>query len=221
MKGEHFNPRSPHGERRHDKRRTYKTEAFQSTLPAWGATFFRIFWIQCKKNFNPRSPHGERLYFLFIPIKQGDFNPRSPHGERLFLLRLTLSHTTFQSTLPAWGATKPRADYFPDLNISIHAPRMGSDNNVVLQVPRRQNFNPRSPHGERPHVQAAYFLKWLISIHAPRMGSDYLDSGVSQQDKAFQSTLPAWGATTCTRAITCLTKNFNPRSPHGERHPRL
>ena len=35
----HFNPRSPHGERRLCTGRTGRGLLFQSTLPAWGATF--------------------------------------------------------------------------------------------------------------------------------------------------------------------------------------
>ena len=81
--------------------------------------------------FNPRSPHGERLVQELRDLVQGDFNPRSPHGERRFNcddtdLTLVISihaprmgsdsssdtgaqsqqSRKFQSTLPAWGATK-------------------------------------------------------------------------------------------------------------------
>ena len=34
---------------------------------------------------------------------------------------------TFQSTLPAWGATVERLHRRRRIGISIHAPRMGSD----------------------------------------------------------------------------------------------
>ena len=56
----HFNPRSPHGERRS----------------------FHFLLHDFDKHFNPRSPHGERRPQT-SPCKGGwDFNPRSPHGER-------------------------------------------------------------------------------------------------------------------------------------------
>ncbi len=36
--------------------------------------------------------------------------------------------------------------------ISIHAPRMGSDQSAPASKPLAPAyFNPRSPHGERPH----------------------------------------------------------------------
>ena len=84
--------------------------------------------------------------------------------------RLTAS-AYFKSTLPAWGATKwtpvlsPAYTFqstlpvggttlrfvFTDVfsNISIHAPRMGSDAESLVYLDAKENFNPRSPHGER------------------------------------------------------------------------
>ena len=58
----HFNPRSPHGERRHGASRETAEDSFQSTLPARGATrrVQRLPFRQ--RNFNPRSPHGERRH---------------------------------------------------------------------------------------------------------------------------------------------------------------
>ena len=59
--------------------------------------------------------------------------------------------------------------------ISIHAPRTGSDAGVSADLRSEHNFNPRSPHGERhiglqPRQRIA-----VISIHAPRTGSDPMD----------------------------------------------
>ena len=57
-----FNPRSPHGERRL-ARKQFQIDcgAFQSTLPARGATRPRYYGAEQRNHFNPRSPHGERL----------------------------------------------------------------------------------------------------------------------------------------------------------------
>ena len=101
----------------------------------------------------------------------------------------------FQSTLPARGAT----------------------GDTLYLYGRLWHFNPRSPHGERHNWLRGNALKggfqstlpargatWHgicrqrqhgISIHAPRTGSDFL--------VLFTLTANA---------------NFNPRSPHGERH---
>ena len=55
------------------------------------------------------------------------FNPRSPHGERLGYPFRNRRPTIFQSTLPAWGATQVKDYLRIPYEISIHAPRMGSD----------------------------------------------------------------------------------------------
>ena len=112
-----------------------------------------FFW-----NFNPRSPHGERRpcavqvrVAVFISIhapRTGsdckgfglrspveDFNPRSPHGERRRAVVVAVFFLqTFQSTLPARGAT------------------------ICERCNRARNvyFNPRSPHGER-HAFSNYW----------------------------------------------------------------
>ena len=124
---EYFNPRSPHGERRHSihngsarfqfqptlpargatasKVKAVHAGTFQPTLPARGATYNALHTDSAEYNFNPRSPHGERP----IDVQGGAwvkyFNPRSPHGERL----------------------EENEELFNFYRISTHAPRTGSD----------------------------------------------------------------------------------------------
>ena len=78
--------------------------------------------------------------------------------------------------------------------ISIHAPRTGSDAGVSADLRSEHNFNPRSPHGERQCSLPQPLGAFQISIHAPRTGSDgnRLSDGHACE---FQSTLPARGAT--------------------------
>ena len=57
----HFNPRSPHGERRKVGWVSGEfSKKFQPTLPARGATLRRPSAGRGRDYFNPRSPHGER-----------------------------------------------------------------------------------------------------------------------------------------------------------------
>ena len=123
-----FNPRSPRGERRPRGCSFCHVGAFQSTLPARGATYSRddgkaymMFSIHAPRegsdgsslssvtieaNFNPRSPRGERQSpHLKQCLPYTDFNPRSPRGERQRCGVGIASTTIFQSTLPARGAT--------------------------------------------------------------------------------------------------------------------
>ena len=108
---------------------------------------------------------GSDLPRITISFGLLNFNPRSPHGERLpkpFQKQLNI---TFQSTLPAWGATCVGCRSRLLSDISIHAPRMGSD------LPARAIFSAVS-----------------ISIHAPRMGSDSTVKAYSN-DRIKRSTL--------------------------------
>ena len=85
----------------------------------------------------------------------------------------------FQSTLPARGAT-----WYLKLTdgreaISIHAPCTGSDDGRRRTSAAAKDFNPRSLHGERPGRFVAAIYEFVISIHAPCTGSDsYTAEGV-------------------------------------------
>ena len=125
-------------------------------------------------------------------------------------------------------------------HISIHAPRTGSDTALVTDktltlefqstLPARgatlqtaadfqdsRNFNPRSPHGERRGQRRESVPAHQISIHAPRTGSDNTPEERKRVQDAFQSTLPARGATSWYGYYYAIDDYFNPRSPHGER----
>ena len=154
------------------EKRGYIYGKFQSTLPARGATeggeemITKILisihapregsdlQLSCRYTdfiyFNPRSPRGERQYFCFCScVCSLDFNPRSPRGERPLLTFSKKCCLRFQSTLPARGATPACIFLKQHFLISIHAPREGSDCSGVGGQFLRQNFNPRSPRGER------------------------------------------------------------------------
>ena len=152
--------------------RASRQKEFQSTLPARGATT-----TSC-------TTYRRTLHF----------NPRSPHGERLMTSHPSSVASGFQSTLPARGATISGTPYKQTSDISIHAPRTGSDPFSVPTCWNGTHFNPRSPHGER---------RWKTN--------DCFAVG------KFQSTLPARGATRSALGITRKQADFNPRSPHGER----
>ena len=175
-KAANFNPRSPHGERR------FRGGAH---LTAWGISIHA-----------PRT--GSDVIWVSVWARRNYFNPRSPHGERLNCFRHRPCIDTFQSTLPARGATRRLVPQGLHIYISIHAPRTGSDSCVDV---------PES-------------LIFAISIHAPRTGSDGISPHCINSASTFQSTLPARGATYSTHRHLCGYNHFNPRSPHGERRPR-
>ena len=169
---------------------------FQSTLPVWGATWRALREYRLHRHFNPRSPCGERL--RHIPQAGGC--------------------TAFQSTLPVWGATLVQIQrvipflYFnprspcgerrdglgaltPKGGISIHAPRVGSDPNVVDTLK----------------------LKSGISIHAPRVGSDVRLVHQKEEDKISIHAPRVGSDGKILASYHIITSYFNPRSPCGER----
>ncbi len=126
-----------------------------------------------------------------------NFNPRSPRGERPVTSRWSSQTQRFQSTLPSRGATYRPIKTPEHWYISIHAPLAGSDFHAALPRGRAENFNPRSPRGERR------LFRHVENVHG-----------------AFQSTLPSRGATKHKRRKRCNARHFNPRSPRGERQLR-
>ncbi len=195
--------------------------------PRTGSDSRRAEQIRKGADFNPRSPHGERRAGLWgqtpeetisihAPRTGSDassnralqtmrhFNPRSPHGERRLLSNRNAQIVTFQSTLPARGATCDVLAWLILGCISIHAPRTGSDAMASAICCVLPDFNPRSPHGERPGCDVGRECTLSISIHAPRTGSDDTFFRVASPRSEFQSTLPARGATmTCKRNFFC------------------
>ena len=147
---------------------------FQSTLPGWGATSS---WSPAStrvRHFNPRSPDGERRCGSLCGISPvGYFNPRSPDGERLAVRSPKVRVFAFQSTLPGWGATAgQQVRHALAVQFQSTLPGWGATDEWRNPLPTPQNFNPRSPDGERRGRRAEALLVAEISIHAPRMGSD-------------------------------------------------
>ena len=97
----------------------------------------------------------------------------SPHTGRDRLVNAPIvSPSLFQSTLPAWGETqRPQPPGTPSLD-----------------------FNPLSPHGERPRSGRMSHEPLQFQSTLPAWGETPSKSPVNAANE-FQSTLPAWGET--------------------------
>ena len=150
---------------------------------------------------------------------------------------------SFQSTLPARGATPAAVRGGAFHVISIHAPRTGSDSSWGSICAATGHFNPRSPHGERrQHGGLMRATQRHFNPRSPH-GERRAPSYAARDGFLFQSTLPARGATVCVSLVMLLViisihaprtgsdgscvahavvvdTHFNPRSPHGERRHR-
>ena len=157
-----------------------------------------------------------------------NFYPRSPRGERHpSVLLLPPLGLTFLSTLPAWGATNTFPDMRSETYISIHAPRVGSDQSDICNQGQRDSISIHAPRvGSDPctiptcaprmrflstlpawgatNTSSCFTRNTPISIHAPRVGSDAAPRRAQTQPLPFLSTLPAWGATTVYSGIVHL-----------------
>ena len=149
----HFNPRSPHGERRRAKFASQSRSRFQSTLPARGATAFPA--RRC--SFLSISIHAPRTgsdAFRNVPNARVIISIHAPRtgsdtpARLVFCLRFS-----FQSTLPARGATRRRSD------------------TARIQI----KFQSTLPARGATISLFGAFVKPTISIHAPRTGSDKRD----------------------------------------------
>ena len=123
----YFNPRSPWGERLWGIQAAQQPPQFQSTLPVGGATPL-FSGIADYFRFQSTLPVGGATQRQPDPAdREKHFNPRSPWGERPYYDGVPVASSRFQSTLPVGGATGQSQPPEVVAEISIHAPRGGSD----------------------------------------------------------------------------------------------
>ena len=212
---------------------------FQSTLPARGATQHPINPL-CAKSISIHAPRTGSDVWVGHFFGWDAISIHAPRtgsdqlGDSIFRLREISIHA------PRTGSDVTSIQPAKKMEgISIHAPRTGSDETLLQRGWFTEDFNPRSPHGERRkhhwgHLNPRRFQSTLpargatayhrltdereaISIHAPRTGSDTLGRRERPKTATFQSTLPARGATDARTLGRRERPYFNPRSPHGER----
>ena len=194
-----------------------------------------------QSDFNPRSPHGERRDFRACSVRPGNFNPRSPHGERQ-RCDCGCNQTDISIHAPRTGSDIGDSDGCGVQTISIHAPRTGSDIRrlQIYQSPSRfqstlpargatqpqrveiilgDDFNPRSPHGERRQPWATSVMSTAFQSTLPARGATSLKRMADKGD-AISIHAPRTGSDVCPEIIICAKLHFNPRSPHGERPAR-
>ena len=195
----HFNPRSPHGERR--------------TRPSCASDSL---------HFNPRSPHGERLAGASAVRGVPAISTHAPRtGSDRRRWRMQSDLLIFQPTLPARGATPqgfPRHQFVGEFQPTL--PARGATSRCLRRLPDK-SFQPTLPARGATDTLLADADVEEISTHAPRTGSDSLMIFSCHGSRAFQPTLPARGATFHSVLRFLASSDFNPRSPHGERlyHP--
>ncbi len=189
---------------------------FQSTRPAWGATF----------------PEGKSHTIGLFQSTRPAWGATTAHHQRP-------RNTGFQSTRPAWGATGTVARPTIRVLVSIHAPCVGRDPSVDtiaedslwFQSTRpawgatgthqrkgcnAQCFNPRALRGAR-HAGAYHHRSInLVSIHAPCVGRDGAHSAQTSHMGGFNPRALR-GARRWNAGKGYRIESFNPRALRGAR----
>ena len=215
-----FNPRSPHGERRGHPEMDQSRRRISIHAPRTGSDTSSPALCCPRSHFNPRSPHGERPLFFCrcgCPLTfQSTLPARGATGDDL--LRVLLDQ--FQSTLPARGATsQDTSSHAPPLFQSTLPARGATASGQFLA--NMAVFQSTLPARGATGLHGNAHAGGNISIHAPRTGSDHRGGQPHGANAPFQSTLPARGATIPARRVSRGSTHFNPRSPHGERRTCL
>ena len=148
---------------------------------------------------------------------RADFNPRSPHGERHSGKRNKVCHKSFQSTLPARGATGEQYATTSYVDISIHAPRTGSDIIGAGTIVRPLTISIHAPRTGSDVEISDLSRGGDISIHAPRTGSDHAMFLPHTGRHYFNPRSPHGERPYLLHPMERFGNYFNPRSPHGER----
>src|ERR1039458_1439974 len=106
-------------------------------------------------------------------LTRGSFNPRPPRGGRLSKSEIAIAESVFQSTPPAWGATRTYMDHCLQAHrVSIHALRVGGDRQTrtIGLSPSLFQSTPPAWGATTPGTVGAKSQN--VSIHAPRVGGD-------------------------------------------------
>ncbi len=184
---------------------------FQSTRPAWGATSVFAQKLNCFV-----SIHAPRVGRDSVTVDRSRIGVVSIHAPRvgrdLPSSRALSGGSLFQSTRPAWGATKQHEP--PQGETTCFNPRAPRGARRHIRRPSRYwaCFNPRAPRGARQKPRRYLIIGNGVSIHAPRVGRDGAGFPYRFRQPLFQSTRPAWGATLFVK-LPCGAREVSIHAP--------
>ena len=162
----------------------------------WGATVSARTKIVLNAGFNPRAPCGARPRQSLRRLLFRKFQSTRPVWGATFLSNDSCQAFSFQSTRPVWGATHAVYLKISPSKVSIHAPRVGRDDQSAINTINARSFNPRAPCGARLELRLHTVPRQLcFNPRAPCGARLYFLSFLFLLNSGFQSTRPVWGAT--------------------------
>ena len=217
----------------------YQTGTFQPTLPVRGATRRRAYSRRASLISTHAPRAGSDLMSLPDISRPTDFNPRSPCGERRDGEQYEHIDFTISTHAPRAGSDLIAVFLSPPCYISTHAPRAGSDlMHRMLKMskndfnprspcgerlssdgkaPIQLDFNPRSPCGERRPILQQFGLMHNFNPRSP-CGERLYAGRLSAEEPGFQPTLPVRGATVrfYSNLDSCTISTHAPRAGSDE-----
>ena len=160
---------------------------------------------------------GSNSHALARFSRSSNFNPRSPCGERPWRLDARVRVRQISIHAPRVGSDEGQARNARQHDISIHAPRVGSDATALSRRGRAFHFNPRSPRGsDAGHgvwIRATTRCSGAWNFN-PRSLCGERRSALSNATASseFQSTLHVRGATSRSR-FSALPRLFQSTLP--------
>ena len=140
---------------------------FQSTLPSRGATG-RVCRPACPLEISIHAPLAGSDYEYIESAFDAGISIHAPLAGSDWFEASKSENKEFQSTLPSRGATAMDPWWLRTLAISIHAPLAGSDCCGRRGHQHGQDFNPRSPRGERLLLPPSLPLVGYFNPRSPR-----------------------------------------------------
>ena len=171
-----FNPRAPCGARPRSMRSRIRVHRFNPRAPC-GA---RRGYDNSLDEYRDVSIHAPRVGRDLITTHYYQINTqfqstRPVWGATLGQLSQSL-FLKFQSTRPVWGATYLSLTEFISILVSIHAPRVGRDEDSPTLPRAAREFQSTRPVWGATARGGEGMSDYLVSIHAPRVGRDIIQS---------------------------------------------
>ena len=165
-------------------------------------------------HFNPPAPCGAGPFVAPIRAKFPDFNSPAPCGAGLWRFTRARSPWNFNPPAPCGAGLGAGRAFVVPIEISIHPPHAGRDNDPRGRATERRDFNPPAPCG----AGLADYLD--MTNHVQFQSTRPMRGGTTGKPSrgatgAFQSTRPVRGGTRrCWRTAESHC-DFNPPAPCG------
>ena len=145
-------------------------------------------------NFNPRSPCGERPHYYTFEEAEYVFQSTFPVRGTTSSQMCSAVSSVFQSTFTVRGATAHPLKALRLIQFQSTLPVRGATAGPKLFHHCSNNFNPRSPCGERRRTSKRLRARWVFQSTFPVRGTTVNPASGIFLGK-FQSTFPVRGTT--------------------------